>query len=164
MDLNEYENRLYGNMKDDNVVHAVIKMNESEFRSLISGESEAELEMNKHDPATVFYDFDFMKHLVNIMYVWVCEHKHIKPKFQLIEFSRCNKTQGYTLKLRDLNTRKKYILTSIGGKLKLNIPSENPENYDLRMVFQYSPDGVLIWETADIRSNRDDIARGIYRG
>lgn len=163
MDSNEYVNRLYGNMKDDNVVHTVIKMNESEFRSLISGESEAELEMDRHDPASLFYDFDFMKHLANIIYVWVCKHKHIKPKFQLIEFSRCNKTQGYTLKLRDLNTRKKYILTSVGGSLNLNIPGENPENYDLRMVFQYSPSGVFIYETAEIRSDRDNIVRGIYR-
>lgn len=69
MELNEYVNRLYGNMKDDNVVHAVIKMSESEFRSLISEESEAELEMDKHDPATLFYDMDFMKHLANIMYI-----------------------------------------------------------------------------------------------
>ena len=142
-------------MKDDNVVHTVIKMNESEFRSLISGESEAEHEMDRHDPASLFYDFDFMKNLANIMYVWVCEHKHIKPKFQLIEFSRCNKTQGYTLKLRDLNTHKKYILTSIGGKLKLNIPGENPENYDLRMVFNIAPVGnisgrLLIFDPIEI--------------
>lgn len=149
-------------MKDDNIVHAVIKINESESPSFIRGKSEAELEIDQHDPASLFYDFDFMKHLANIMYVWVCEHKHIKPKFQLIEFSRCNKTQGYTLKLRDLNTRKEYILTSFGGSLNLNIPGENPENYDLRMVFQYSPSGEYIYETAEIRSDRDNIVRGIY--
>ena len=149
-------------MKDANFAHTVIKINESESPSFIRGKSEAELEIDQHDPASLFYDFDFMKHLANIMYVWVCEHKHIKPKFQLIEFSRCNKTQGYTLKLRDLNTHKEYILTSFGGSLNLNIPGENPENYDLRMVFQYSPSGVLIYETAEIRSDRDNIVRGIY--
>lgn len=94
--------------------------------------------------------------------MWVCEHKHIKPKFQLIEFTRSNETRCYTLKLRELTTHKTYILISLNGGLTLKIPDEDPECYDLRMVSQYSNAGKKIYETAEIRSERYNDVRGIY--
>lgn len=117
---------------------------------------------NKNDPASLSYDIDFMKHLANIMYVWVHDHKHITPKFQLIDFTRTNETRDYTLKLRELITHKTYILISLNGGLTLKIPGEDPECYDLRMISQYSNAGIKIYETAEIRSDKYNEVRGIY--